>query len=175
MDIQILVAYSSKYGATAQIAERIGQVLRRAGITTDVLPVDQVNSLERYAGVVLGSGVYIGRWRKDAATFLKANEGTLARKMVWLFSSGPTGEQDLAESLQGWQFSQGLQPIVDRIQPRNIAVFRGMLDTTKLNVIEKWVLKNVKSPTGDYRDWDAITSWAETISAAMEQVDRETV
>ena len=32
MDMQVLVAYATKYGATAEIAEKIGQVLRQAGL-----------------------------------------------------------------------------------------------------------------------------------------------
>ena len=169
MGTQVLVAYSGKYGATAEIAERIGQVLREAGLSTDVTPANQVGDLARYTAVVLGSGVYIGRWRKEAATFLKANEDVLAKKMVWLFSSGPTGEEEPADSLADWSFPQALQPIADRIQPRDVTVFRGTLDTAKLNVIEKWMIKMVKAPVGDFRDWDAITSWATAISDALHE------
>ena len=91
MNTQILVAYATKYGATAEIAEKIGQVLREAGLRTDVLPVDRVSDLSPYQAVVLGSAVYIGKWRKEAVKFLQANEKALAEKLVWLFSSGPTG------------------------------------------------------------------------------------
>jgi menaquinone-dependent protoporphyrinogen IX oxidase len=38
MDIHVLVAYASKYGATKEIAEKIGQALRQAGVRADVLP-----------------------------------------------------------------------------------------------------------------------------------------
>ena len=66
MDKQVLVAYATKYGATAEIAEKIGEVLRQAGLPTDVLPVDRVGDLSAYKAVVLGSAVYIGQWRKEA-------------------------------------------------------------------------------------------------------------
>lgn len=39
MNHKVLVAYASKYGATAEIAEKIGEVLNGAGLTTDVVPV----------------------------------------------------------------------------------------------------------------------------------------
>jgi menaquinone-dependent protoporphyrinogen oxidase len=119
--------------------------------------------------VVLGSAVYIGRWRKEAAKFLKANEEVLAEQRVWLFSSGPTGEGDPVELTQGWRFPGALQPIADRIQPRDIAVFHGAVDVNKLNLVEKWMLKNVKSPVGDYRDWEAITSWAKAIVDVLQE------
>lgn len=37
IDTQVLVTYATKYGATAEIAEKIGQVLGQAGLRTDVL------------------------------------------------------------------------------------------------------------------------------------------
>ena len=86
MGKKILVIYASKYRATAEIAEKIGEVLRQAGLHTDVLPVKQVRDLTAHEAVILGSAVYIGQWRKDAIKFLRANEQTLAERSVWLFS-----------------------------------------------------------------------------------------
>ena len=163
MNVQILVTYATKYGATAEIAEKIGQVLRQAGFHVDVLPTDRVSDLTPYKAVVLGSAVYIGRWRKNAVKFLQANETVLAERMVWLFSSGPTGEGDPVELLQGWRFPEAQQPIANRIQPRDIAVFHGDVNMEKLNMFEKWILNNVKAPVGDFRDWDAINSWATAV------------
>jgi menaquinone-dependent protoporphyrinogen oxidase len=169
MDSQVLVTYGTKHGATAEIAEKIGQTLRQAGLHTDVLPTDRVSNLRSYKAVVLGSAVYVGLWRRKAAKFLKGNEKTLSELPVWLFSSGPTGEGDPVALLQDWRFPKGLQPIADRIQPRDIAVFHGAVDTEKLNAVEKWALKNVQAPIGDFRDWDAITSWAATIADELKE------
>jgi menaquinone-dependent protoporphyrinogen oxidase len=167
MDRRVLVTFATKHGATAEIAEKIGEVLQQAGLEADVLPVDHATDLAAYQAVILGSAVYIGRWRKEAVKFLQANEQSLAEKPVWLFSSGPTGEGDPVELLQGWRLPGKLQSIVDRIQPRDIAVFHGATDVNKLNFIEKWMLKNVKAPVGDFRDWEAITSWATAIAGEL--------
>jgi menaquinone-dependent protoporphyrinogen oxidase len=101
MDKQVLVAYATKYGATAEIAEKIGQVLRQASLHADVRPVDRVKDLAPYHAVVLGSAVYTGQWRKEAAKFLQTHETMLAQRQVWLFSSGPTGKGDPVELLKG--------------------------------------------------------------------------
>ena len=74
MNRNILVTYASKYGATKEIAEKIGAVIRQAGLQVDVLPVKGVNDLTSYRAVILGCAVYIGKWLKEAGEFLKVNE-----------------------------------------------------------------------------------------------------
>jgi menaquinone-dependent protoporphyrinogen oxidase len=169
MEKQVLVAYATKRGATAEIAEKIGEVLGEAGLAAEVLPADRVDDVTPYQAVILGSAVYVGRWQKEAANFLKAHEEALAERPVWLFSSGPTGEGDPVELTQGWHFPKGLQPVADRIQPRDIAVFHGYVNPGKLNFFERWMLKNVKAPSGDFRDWEAIASWAMAIADALKE------
>lgn len=171
METRVLVAYASKYGATSEIAEKIGVVLREAGLETDVLDVERVKDLSGYRAVVLGSAVYIGQWRKEAARFLQNHESVLAGKLVWLFSSGPTNEGDPGELLQGWNFPDKLQPVADRIGPHDVVVFHGALNADKLNFIEKWMIKNVKAPVGDFRDWDSITTWAEAIATVLQEAE----
>lgn len=171
MDQKVLVAYATKYGATAEIAEKIGQVLREAGLTVDVIPADGAIDLATYRAVVLGSAVYIGQWRKPAVKFLKAHEKKLSEKPVWLFSSGPSGEGNAVELLQGWRLPEALHPIVERIQPRDIAVFHGLVDEQKLSFLEKTMIKNVKAPVGDFRDWEAITSWAKAIADDLKEIE----
>lgn len=169
MNVQVLVAFGTKYGATKEIADKIGDVLREAGLRVDVLPADRVSDLTPYNAVVLGSAVYVGKWRKEAATFLEANEKELADRPVWLFSSGPSGEGDPVELTKGWRFPEDQQPVADRIQPRDIAIFHGVLDTKKLSLPERLIIKGIKAPVGDFRDWEAITSWAAAIADALKK------
>ena len=176
MSKNILIAYASKYGATKEIAEKIAEVLRRAGLQVDIFPVDMALDLTRYEWIILGSAVYVGKWQKEAVEFLKANEKTLASRQVWIFSSGPTGEGDPVELVEGQRLPAALQPIVDRIRPRDITVFHGYINPDKLNFIEKWSIKSlVKKPFGDFRDWDAIDSWATSIADALSKKDAEQV
>lgn len=166
---RVLVAYASKHGATAGIAERIGEVLRGAGLQADVVPAGQVTDLSPYAAVVLGSGVYAGSWIKEAAAFLQSNERALAERPLWLFSDGPTGEGDPSALMKGWRFPEALQPTADRIGPRDIAFFHGMIAPKTLSLPERLLVRAIKAPTGDYRDWDRIAAWAAGIAEALKQ------
>ncbi len=174
MNNKLLVTYATKHGATAEIAEKIGAVVRAAGLAVEVLRVDQVETLSKYQAVVFGSAVYMGQWRKEAITFLEANEQTFAEMPVWFFSSGPTGEGDPVQLMKGWEFPEAQKPIADRIHPRATIVFHGILDTHKLNLGEKLIIKGVKAPVGDFRDWDAIVAWASEIAATLKAEDGQT-
>jgi menaquinone-dependent protoporphyrinogen oxidase len=163
----VLVAYGTKYGATAEIAKVIGETLVAAGVPADVVSADKAGDVAAYDAVVLGSAVYAGRWREEAVDFLLAREAALAARPTWIFSSGPTGEGDPATLLKGWRFPEAQQPIADRIMPRDLAVFGGAIDADKINLAERLILKMVKAPAGDFRDWDNIKTWANGIAAAL--------
>ena len=170
MEKNILITYASKHGATKEIAEKIGAVLRQAGLHVDVIPAAGVRDLNPYMAIILGSAVYVGKWHKDAEKFIQANEKILADRQVWLFSSGPTGEGDPLELVEGQRLPVDLQPIVDRIRPRDVTVFLGNIDPEKLNLMEKWAIKNVaKKPFGDFRDWEAIERWSGSIADALKK------
>ena len=104
MNGTVLVAYATKYGATKETAEVIGQALRAAGREAEVLAAENVKDLSAYAAVILGSAVYVAQWRKEAATFLEIHEKALTERPVWLFSSGPTGSGDPVQLVSGWRF-----------------------------------------------------------------------
>ncbi len=167
MSDKILVAYASKYGATAEIAEKIGATLKQAGLTIEVRLAEQVKDVTPYAAVVLGSAVYAGMWRKEAVEFLETLEPQLADRAVWFFSSGPTGIGDPSETMKGWRFPEAQQSIANRLRPHDIAFFHGFINLKKINLAEKMIVKGIKAPTGDYRDWNAITTWATSIAEAL--------
>jgi menaquinone-dependent protoporphyrinogen oxidase len=167
MDNWVLVAYASKHGATAEIAARIGQVLGRDGRRAVVMPAHEVADLGPYPAVILGSAVYAGQWRKEAARFLERYAEALAERAVWLFSSGPTGEGDPLELVNGWRLPASLEATVRQIRPRDVALFHGALDRERLSLAERLIVKGVKAPLGDYRDWAAIEAWAVAIAHAL--------
>jgi menaquinone-dependent protoporphyrinogen oxidase len=169
METRVLVAYASKYGATAEIAGRIGYTLREAGLQADVESVDLVQSIKSYQALVLGSAVYAGQWRKEAVQFLEDFEVWMAKMPVWLFSSGPTGEGDPVQLMKGWDFPEAQRPIAERIHARDIAFFHGALDMKKLHFAERVLVRGIKAPLGDFRDWAAIEAWAAGIAEALQQ------
>lgn len=159
----VLVTYASKHGSTQGIAEAIGERLRARGLDTEVRPVREVKGLEPYDTVVLGSAVYLGAWMKEAQAFLDRHETVLRDVPLWLFSSGPTAADeglDVAVSAK-------LRTRLDGLGARDHHLFRAALDPKRLNLFERTAVKAAKQPLGDFRDWEDIERWADSIADAL--------
>ena len=89
--MRVLVAYATRHGATAGIAERVAAALTAAGLSAEARPVEAVKDVEPYDAVVLGGAAYMFHWLKPAVTFCRRHRKELAARPVWLFSSGPLG------------------------------------------------------------------------------------
>jgi menaquinone-dependent protoporphyrinogen oxidase len=159
----VLVAYASKHGSTEGIAHAIADQLRERGSPTDVSSVDDVEDLGDFEAVVLGSAVYAGSWMREAVDFAQQHAEKLVGLPVWLFSSGPLGTEVEDDEEQPRQLAE-LRGLIGPIDHR---VFFGALDRGKLGFGERMMVKAVKAPEGDFRDWDAISSWADEIAEQL--------
>jgi len=156
----VLVAYASKHGSTQGIAERISEKLQQLGKVTDVRSVDSVSDPGIYEAFVIGSAIYYGSWMKEATEWIHRNQSILSNRLVWLFSSGPLG----TEVRDSEQQPKEIADFQKTINPRDHQVFFGSLDHNKLSFTERMVLKAVRAHEGDYRDWEAIDAWTESIA-----------
>ena len=104
-----------------------------------------------------------------AARLLQANQETLAQYPVLFISSGPTGQGDPNELMDGWEFTENLEKVRAAINPKDVILFHGKLDPDSLNFAERMIIKSVKATTGDYRDWLVIKGWAGRIDLALQQ------
>src|SRR5215211_5769452 len=74
----VLVTAATKYGATAEIAAAIAEVLAEHGLEATVLPPEQVKEVDGYEAVVVGSAVYAGHWLKPARELVERLGNELA-------------------------------------------------------------------------------------------------
>ena len=172
----VLVAYATRHGATAGIAERIAAVLSRSGVTAEAMAVDAVHDVRAYDAVVLGGAAYLSHWHKDAADFARSFRVALRERPVWLFSSGPLGidlvDKSGADVLQTCTPKE-FQALSALVHARGTRVFFGAYDphAKPESVGERLfsLLPAAKAalPPGDFRDWPAIDAWAAEIAAAL--------
>jgi len=152
-----LVAYASKHGSTAEIAERIARTLRGAGHDATARPASEVRDLDGVDAVVVGSAVYMGHWMKDATECVRLMETALGERPLWMFSSGPVGTRQLPEAAE-------LALYRKRFDLKDHRTFGGALDKKKMSLSERMMIRAVKAPYGDYRRWEDIDAWAMAIA-----------
>jgi menaquinone-dependent protoporphyrinogen oxidase len=164
----VLVAYSSKRGSTAEIAETIAATLRREGLSVCLERAENVSDLEPYDAVVLGSAVYMKRWRGDARHFLKKHRKALRQMPFWVFSSGPVG--DPAKDNPEWMEPPKLAEKVEELRGRAHVVFGGCVPAEPKGFMERAMAEGVPKEHRDRRNWDEIRSWAQQIAAGLAAV-----
>ena len=158
---RVLVTYASKHGSTQEVAERTAFSLDQLGVSVDVRPMNQVDAIDGYDGVVIGSAIYIGRWMKPANEFVERVLPALAGRRVWLFSSGPLGDQAETDP-------PGIAKLATSLKFVDHRLFPGALRKERLSLVERALVKGVKAPYGDFRDWTEIDAWAAAIARGLE-------
>lgn len=159
--MKVLVTAASKYGATMEIAEAIGEAMRDGGVDVTVAPVAQVTAIDGYDALVVGSAVYVGQWLKPARAFVELHAEALRARPVWLFSSGPLGFPPKPEAFPAEA------ELVAATGARGHMLFAGRIDTSRLNLAEKALVAALRAPEGDFRNWGEIRRWAHSISASL--------
>jgi menaquinone-dependent protoporphyrinogen oxidase len=157
---KILIAYATKAGSTGEVAEAIGQELGQMGAEVDVRQAKDVKDVSPYKAVILGSAIRMGKLLSDATKFVKKNREALSRVPVAYFVVCLTMKDDTEENrrtVEGY-----LDPVREMVEPVDIGLFAGALEFDKLGFLWGAMMRRAgdELPEGDYRDWEAISSWA---------------
>lgn len=167
MDNKILVAYASRTGFTAGVAEAIGKTLAEGGAQVDVRRMQDVQDVAPYHAVVAGSAIRGAKWLPEAMQFMQTHQATLARKhfaafLVCMTLAMPSADK-YRQGVADW-----LEPVRALVKPVSEGLFAGALDIRQVTsfrdklMFRLSVLFGVWSE-GDHRDWNAIRAWAESL------------
>ncbi|MEU0438091.1 flavodoxin domain-containing protein [Streptomyces sp. NPDC006290] len=162
MPNKILVAYGTTNGSTARIAETVAEVLCKEGMSAEALPAGSVTSVEPYDAVVVGGGLYAGRWHKDARRFVRRHRRALVGLPLWFFSSGPL---DASASERDIPPVPGVKRAMARLDVTEHVTFGGCLEEGAKGFIARKIVSSGKG--GDFRDFERIEAWAAGIGAEL--------
>lgn len=166
MTARILVAYATRNGSTAEIAQVVGRELERSDAAVTVADMKTVGSLAGYTAVVLGGPLYMGSMEKTVRLFVAKHLAQLADVPVAAFAVGLTPKDPRPEAT-GFAM-ESLKKAVSPISPVSTVLFAGKLDPAKLNFLMRKFMEMAKIPAGDFRDWDAIAAWARGLSEKIQ-------
>ena len=155
--MHVQVAFGSKHGATAEIAEAVARRLGERGVD---VAIDEAGEVVGGAdAMVVGSSVYLGRWTSSARRLIERLGREEYTGPVWLFHSGPTGEN--AENPE--PFPKKIRTSAELLDVRDWRTFGGKLDPADHRIFGR----ALADEAGDWRDWDAISDWADSIADAV--------
>jgi menaquinone-dependent protoporphyrinogen oxidase len=167
-----LVAYSSGYGATKEVAEEIAKILAeqlKCNVTSkSVHECDDINS---YDAIVLGSSVRADKPLANARDFFSIHRHRLGQKKLALFIVSITASTSDGIEIAKRDYVTQLHDRYPWIAPISVAAFGGKIDFDKLNTVMQSLVRNVMKEKGvdgngsfDARNWDDIRGWAKKLA-----------
>ena len=169
---QILVAYATRAGSTAEVADAIGKKLAAGGVMVDVKPIKKVQSIDGYQGVVLGSAIRAGNILPEMTDFVCTHKDELRKVPVAYFIVCFILRENTEENRK--TANAYLDPLRTEVTPVDVGLFTGKMDFSKLSFWETFIIKYiVKAPEGDLRDWQQINDWAANLLPKLQNINKE--
>jgi menaquinone-dependent protoporphyrinogen oxidase len=158
---KILVAYATRCGSTAEIAEALGRDLQSRGYRPEVAPVARISEVSAYQAVLLGSAVREGDWLPEAKEFVRHHQREIQNLPSAFFTVHMRFLGDDEKSRKGRLAY--LEPIRKLAQPDIEAFFAGRMDYSRLSFGERLLCKAMGSKPADLRNWPAIHAWGSNV------------
>ncbi len=169
---RILVAYATRAGSTAEVADAIGKKLAAGGALVDVKPVEKVQSIDGYLGVVLGSAIRRGAVLPEVTDFVKSHKDELGKIPVAYFIVCMILRENTEESRK--KAASYLDSLRAEVNAVDTGMFAGKLDYSKLNFVDAFVVEHIiDTPEGDLRDWQKINDWAANLLPKLINIQKE--
>ncbi len=165
--VRVLVSAASMHGSTSDIAQVIAEVLSEQGLAVTVLPPGEVQSIDEYDAVIIGSAVYVSHWLDPAKDLVNRCLDQLGTRPVWLFSSGPVGNPLSKLALAMAKDPVEMAGLRIATHARDHRRFAGKLDRKVLSHAQRASLLIFHGLEGDFRDWTEIRQWASGIAEEL--------
>ena len=161
---RILVAYASRCGSTAEIAQALGRDLQSRGYKPEVLPVAKVSQLGGYQAILLGSAVRAGNWLGEATGFVRRHQREIQDLPNAFFTVHMKNIGDDEKSRKGRLGY--LDRVREMVRPDSEVFFAGRMDMSRLSFGERLLCKVMGASSRDLRNWPAIHAWGSNVFAA---------
>jgi len=168
--MKLLVVYATTDGMTARIAERIGEALRAAGSSADVLNAAALpNGFDpsRYDGILVGASMHAQGYQRAATRFVRRHGEALRARPSGFFSVClsilSTNPEERAESrrlAQEFPAKLGWKPDI-------IEIIAGALTFSRYGFLRRMAMKAIAK-----REMGSVDATRDTVFTNWDDVDR---
>ncbi len=181
---KVLVLYATRYGATEEVAQFIGEKLDSQGFSPKIVNASQIkpkdlSEYKDYDGIILGSSIKIGRWKKEMTKLVKKNSKILNNRNfklgAYVCCGTASDKEKIPEAREKYlekYFSE------KNIKPDLMDSFGGVMDLTEGSRIGGMSKKMMQAaakddpsidPDGknDGRDWDQIERFVQEFASLL--------
>ena len=162
---RVLITYATRSGTTSGIAQRIADRLGQKALDIDLKAIEDVTDITSYDTVLVGSGIRMGRYMSAAMKFIEENANILAMKNFGTFFACMTLVPDNEETRK--EADAYFVPIRQIVSPQFEGAFAGAYIPQYLTLTDRLIMKVLKIEEGDFRDWNAIDTWADSVAAEI--------
>lgn len=170
----ILIVYSTTDGHTLKICNRLKQAIEPSGQQVTLVPVEHCaeGDLQAYDKIVIGASVRYGRHSRLIVDFIRKNKTALEARPNAFFSVSIVARKPGRNRPETNPYMRRLLRTMPW-QPRNLAVFAGMLDYPSYRPIDRMVIRFIMWLTGgptdpgaviEFTDWRGVEAFARVVS-----------
>ena len=174
---RILVIYATQYGQAGKVARALGDDLREAGASVDVVEAsDGAPRPEAYDGVIVTASVHAGGYQRNVRRWVRTHAETLARLpaafvsvCLGVLQHNPAVDRELASIRERFEATTGWHPAV-------VKIVAGSLPYTRYNWLTRLVMRRIVAQAGgdtdtrrdyEYTDWNDVRIFAEEFLASV--------
>src|SRR5438270_3144727 len=144
--MKALIVYGTRNGGTAGLAHMIATSFEREGWQADVRDAADAPGIGDVDVVVVGGGLYAGRWVPSVRHWARRHMATLKMVPVWFFSSGPLDDSARAGDLAP---APSVAKLAQDVEISGHMTFGGYLDEKPKGFIARQMARKW---AGDWRD-----------------------
>ncbi len=185
MTKRVLIAYGTRFGSTEEISSKMAEIMKKNGLDTTIINVkkDKWPPLDQFAAVLIGSGIKMGKWTKEAKNFIKKNIKALKEKsfLAVFVSSGEASDPEKYQEAKEKYVQKMITDLGLDLNKVMHEAFGGVFDmssTSRMGRLDKMFSnmgakedENItENEYNDLRDWDQIQSFANEATTRIHQL-----
>jgi menaquinone-dependent protoporphyrinogen oxidase len=173
---RVLFLYSSVYGQSRKICERLQSRLAAQGHRCDVVSIDDGDaSAADYDAMVIGASIRHGKHSPAVMEFIHRHLALLESKPSAFFSVSLVARKPAKNTAETNPYSKAFLAR-SPWKPKAAAVFGGVLDYQRYNLFDRYVIRLImtinKGPTDlhtahEFTDWEKVDEFAGLIGRQL--------